>query len=217
MKFGNQPVTIAPSKTESLLHADILEKPLSSIYRTLQPSIHDGSDRLLSYWHAEVPELDTEDWEDVWDYPMHNLGSARDRLIQFQILHRIHLTPQRLHRIYPSHPSQCWRSTADSANFLHVFWECPGIKLFWAEVSHCICKVTTVAVPLSIDVCILELVHLLATSRAMRTLLGILLFYARKSILKWKSPQAPTLDYWKSIVNKMIPLYKFTYESRGCP
>lgn len=95
MQFGNQSVTITPSRIEPLLLADILEKPLSSIYRNLQPTIHYGLDRLLSCWHAEVPELDSEDWKDVWDYPMHSLVSARDRLIQLKILHRIYLMPQR--------------------------------------------------------------------------------------------------------------------------
>lgn len=53
---------------------------------------------------------------------------------------------------------------------------------------------------------------------ALRTLLGLLLYYARKAILlKWKSPSAPTLDYWKHLVNTAIPLYKYTYESRVCP
>lgn len=121
MQFGNQSVTIDQSKIESLLRADILVKPLSSIYKTLQPSIHDGLDRLPSCWRADVPELDTEDWEDIWDYPMHILVSARDRLIQFNILHRIYLMPRRLHRIYLSHPSQCWRCTADPATFQMCF------------------------------------------------------------------------------------------------
>lgn len=97
---------------------------------------------------------------------------------------------------------------ADPATFLHAFWECLGIKLFWSEVSQCIRTVTTIPVPLSIDVLILGLVHLLSTSRAMRTLIGLLLFYVPKSILlKWKSAQAPTLDGWKIVVNKMVPLY----------
>lgn len=106
----------------------------------------------------------------------------------------------------------------DPATFLHVFWECLVIRPFWVKISTCIRSVMTVSVPLSIDVYILGLVHLLATSGAMSTLLGLLLFYTCKTmLLNWKAPQAPTLDFWKSIVNKMMPLYKFTYESRGCP
>lgn len=180
-------------------------KPLSTSYKALQPSIHEGLDKLLFLRRGEVPELDSKDWEDIWEYPMQQLVSARDRLIY---------SPK---RIFPSHPSKCWRCLED-ARFLHVFWYCPVIRFLWADVSRCIRSVMTIAEPLSIDVCMLGLVHLLATFRAMRTLIGLLLFYARKAILlKWKSPQAPTSDFWKSILNKTVPLYKFTFESGGFP
>lgn len=152
-------------------------------------------------WRREVPELDTEDWENIWDYPMQQLVSARDRLIQFKILHRVHFTPQKLHRIFPLHPFKCWCCTEHPATFIHVFWECPVIQLLLADVSKCICSVTTASMPLSIDVCILGLVHLLVMSRAMKTLLGLLLFYAHKSKLTWKSPQDPIFDIWKSIIS----------------
>lgn len=94
--------------------------------------------------------------------------------------------------VFPSHPSKCWRCLKDPSTFLHGLWDC-------ADISKFVQPVTTSSVPLSIDVCILGLIYLLATSRALRTLIGFLLFYARKTILyKWKSPQAPTLDFWKS-------------------
>lgn len=65
---------------------------------------------------------------------------------------------------------------------------------------------------------ILGLVHLLAKARTMRTLTGLLLFYARKAILlKCKFLTKPILDFWKTLVNSATPLYKCIYESRGCP
>lgn len=69
-----------------------------------------------------------------------------------------------------------------------------------------------------ISVCLLGLVEEVAPLRAQRTLLSLTLFYARKAILLcWKKPEAPSLAYWKGIVNKVLPLYKGTYLSRGCP
>lgn len=92
------------------------------------------------------------------------------------------------------------------------------VQSFWKDVSKCIKKCTLISIPLMVDVCILGLVHLLVMSRAMRTLIGLLLFYAKKAILfNCKSPMVSRLDFWKTLINSAIPLYKFTYESRGCP
>lgn len=111
---------------------------------------------------------------------MQYLVSAKDWLIHFKILHRVYLTPQRLHKIYSSHSSQCWRSTAHPAKFFTCVLGLyrTGMRLFWSKISQYICSVTTISVPLSIDVCILGLLNLLATSGAMGTLIGLLLFYA---------------------------------------
>ena len=70
---------------------------------------------------------------------------------------------------------------------------------------------------MTVRVCLLGLVEDVLPSRAHRTLLNILLFYARKAILlRWRKPGAPTLGFWKGLVNSMLPYYKSTYLSRGC-
>lgn len=72
--------------------------------------------------------------------------------------------------------------------------------------------------PMMVAVCLLWLVEDLAPTRAQRTLLSLLLFYARKALILYlkKKSMAPSLPYWKGLVNKMIPLYNATYLSRGC-
>lgn len=35
---------------------------------------------------AVVPDMDDEDWEDVWEVPFNRLVSARDRLIHYKFL-----------------------------------------------------------------------------------------------------------------------------------
>lgn len=53
-----------------------------------------------NYPTVEDQELDSEDWEDMWEYPFQELIATRDKLIQFKILHIIYFTPQQLHRTY---------------------------------------------------------------------------------------------------------------------
>lgn len=30
--------------------------------------------------------------------------------------------------------SECWRCTYSPGDFIHVFWSCPAIKLYWTQV-----------------------------------------------------------------------------------
>lgn len=95
---------------------------------------------------------------------------------------------------------------------VHIF------NINWAALVQFIICLTTFPIPLQPRVCLLGLVEPLANARAIRTLLGCLIFYARKGvILKWKLPAAPSLDYWRSLVNSVIPLCKATYLSWGWP
>ena len=103
-----------------------------------------------------------------------------------------------------------------SADFMHVFWDCPRVQPYWQGVVDCIRSVTSISIPITVEVCLLHLVEPLATTRAIRTLLILLFFYAKKRIiLSWKSSSAPTVESWKVLVNKVIPFYKATYLSRG--
>lgn len=166
----------------------------------------------------QIPDIQGEDWDDMWDHPFKHLVSARDRLIQFKFLHRIYLTPARLSRIYPSIDSKCWRCVHSPADAEHIFWGCPTIQNLWSEVTGCLSELLSIPVPLLPRVCLIGLVEEVVPSLAHRTLLNIGLFYARKAILlRWKSSAAPTISFWKGLVNSAIPLYKATYRARGCP
>lgn len=74
-----------------------------------------------------------------------------------------------------------------------------------------------IPIPQTMSVCLLGLVGNLAFRQATKTLIGLLLFYVRKTIvLTWKQTEAPSLNFWKALVNSAIPLYKDTYHSREC-
>lgn len=147
------------------------------------------------------------------------LISARERLIQFKIIHRIYLTPVRFHMIYASVPPDCSRCAAASADFIHIFWRCPHIQTFWMAIASFIIAVTTVQVSLKVDVCQLGLVDPLAHHRVSTTLLmGTIVFCQEIYCAQMEKPQPPLLlTFWKRLGNSTLPLYKATYLSRGYP
>lgn len=44
---------------------------------------------------ADILDLDSNDWSDVWDFPFKQLVSLHERLIQFKIVNRAYFTPSR--------------------------------------------------------------------------------------------------------------------------
>lgn len=84
-------------------------------------------------WTALVPDMDDEDWEDVWDAPFPRLVSVRDRLLHYTFLHRVYPTPAKLAKMFRDGFFSCWHF------FLCIsIWECPHIQTYRMEVLQCI-------------------------------------------------------------------------------
>lgn len=88
-----QAKTIEQSILEMVLRSHRLEKPASRLYShfiTVSPPALEG---LMARWLRDIPDLDNDDWDEVWDSPFRSLASLRDRLIQFKLVHRAYFTP----------------------------------------------------------------------------------------------------------------------------
>ena len=95
---------LVQSDLERILRFDCASKPTSVLYAHLLRVSSPELSRLRQQWGRDDPELDSEDWVDIWDFPFKILVSLRDRLIQYKIVHRAYLTPARVHRMRSSLP-----------------------------------------------------------------------------------------------------------------
>lgn len=140
---------------------------------------------LWQRWIADIPNLDNDDWSNVWDFPFKQLVSLYNRLIQIKIVHRAYFTPYWVHKMDPSFSQCCWRWSHSPGNYIHIFWSCPAIVQFWVSVLQIIQSGSGVVVPSSPCACLLGLVEELDSTTAAR--ISFFFFYARKSItLTWK-------------------------------
>lgn len=122
-----------------------------------------------------------------WNAPFRQLVSVQDKLIQLKILHRTYFTLYRLHKLQPTLSSACWRCGHRDRDFPHL---------------------------LDMSTHLLVLVGGLAPTVAKQILLGLLLFFAIKSIsTHWKKTFSPPLIFWKRLVKWNLPLYRRTYEN----
>lgn len=104
-------------------------KPTSRLYSHLLLVSSQALDWLRAWWQRDIPDLDNDDWEDIWDLPFRSLVS-----LQFKVAHRAYLTPFRLHKTQSFHPPECWRYGDPLGIFCHIFWSCPAVTGFWADV-----------------------------------------------------------------------------------
>lgn len=106
----------------------------------------------------------------------------------------------------------------EQGTFLHVVWACPKIREFWTEVVSVINSVASVVVPLDPTVLLLGVSDLVTKNTHTKLFIFYAAYYARKAILlKWKTPDPPTLAQWRSMIDAVLPLYKLTYMTRKCP
>lgn len=169
-------------------------------------------------WVGDILELNDDNWREIWDFPFSPLVSARDKRVQYKIVHRVHYTPHRLHQMLPANSPACWRCSHQPGDFFHIFWSCPALAHYWKQVLQVIHGVTRLVVPCDPKHCLLGLVEQMPILRTRKILISLLLYYARKAItMTWKQSSPPSVKFWKSLVNASLPLYKATYLSRGCP
>lgn len=89
------------------MHAEQSPKTHLTLYKALQQSICQRLLKCREKWSLDIPSLDNDDWEDMLDYPLQQLVSTRDRLIQFKIIPHNFLTPERLATFSADHSDMC--------------------------------------------------------------------------------------------------------------
>lgn len=157
-QFREVRVESLPLALETLLSDEDLVRPLSVTYKEFFQKMPSAISKCREKWAAEVPEIQGEDWDDIWTQPFKHLVSTRDRLMQFKFLHRSYYTPARLAKIFHIVSDECWRGSYSPTNAKHIFWKCPLVQQFWSEITSCILELLAVPIPMTMRVCLLCLV-----------------------------------------------------------
>lgn len=121
-------------------------------------------------------------------------------------------------RIYPGRNPQCPRCLTHPGTYMHMFWSCPMLSSFWAEIFDQLNVRLELNVPMTPELALLGVHDDDQRSHHSKLLISYLLFYAKKEILcKWTSSVPPDVATWENKVNAALPMYKLTYINRGCP
>lgn len=86
-------------------------------------------------WEADLNiTIQDEIWKQALNDIHHCSFDARLQLIQFKVIHRLHYSKVRLHKIFPQTSPLCERCKKSDRSLAHQFWLCPEILYFWCSI-----------------------------------------------------------------------------------
>uniref|UniRef100_A0AAQ5XLH4 Reverse transcriptase domain-containing protein n=1 Tax=Amphiprion ocellaris TaxID=80972 RepID=A0AAQ5XLH4_AMPOC len=164
-------------------------------------------------------ELGIEISESMWTKCLSKINScsvnSRHRLIQFKIVHRLHYSKSRLHKIYPSVSPVCDRCNVSESTLSHAFWSCPSLAGFWCKIFDFYSKAYKTPIKPDAGLAVLGCTQTTKTIPAtMQQPLELGLIVAKKLILKeWKSPVAPSFRLWVTDMLSVIQMERLRHDS----
>ena len=98
--------------------------------------------RSQSKWISDfqIYDVDKIDWCQSYSLPFLCTREPKLRIFQFKLLHRRISTNRYLFKIGISSSELCSFCENSSETLLHLFWECPQVKIFWNEVKTWLCN-----------------------------------------------------------------------------
>lgn len=135
-------------------------------------------------------------------------------MINYNILHQLYLTPEKLHSFKSNLSEICFRCDSEVGSFLHCTWLCTKVRPFWHDICSTLTRIIGVNVPVDPEFCLLGNFTSIRGSlnNAHLKFMEVALCVAKKCIaVSWKSDSPLLIDRWSFEMNSCIPLEKITY------
>ena len=92
-------------------------------------------DRIKEEWERELGALIPPNvWEESLEHIHECSINARHCLIQFKIVHRLHYSKTKLHKIFPEVSPLCEKCDSMEGTLSHSFALCPKLQSYWHEI-----------------------------------------------------------------------------------
>ncbi|XP_059843193.1 uncharacterized protein fam185a isoform X1 [Hypanus sabinus] len=175
----------------------------------IQPEI---SGRIKQEWEKELQyNISIEKWEKILQMVNSSSICAKHALIQFKIVHRAHMSKDKLARFYSHINPQCDRCHSDVASLTHMFWSCPTLHNYWKDIFATISSIWNIDLQPHFITAISGIPneddnHF---SPSIRRMIAFVTLMARRSILQnWKEVNPPTTFQWFSQTISFLSLEK---------
>ena len=190
---------------------------ISDIYQILNeyPLQTKGKHTYMLRWEKELGgELEEDEWRAVWRQAAKSSICTLYKEKTYKVLFFWYLTPDVLHRIYPSTSDRCWRCNQARGTLFHIYWTCPLIVQFWTRVQELLTRLVEAPIPLSPKLFLLGLSQP-RIAKPYKKLLRHITTAARCLIaLYWKKPMPPPQEALYARVKDVELMEKMTARIR---
>lgn len=212
---------VLPSLTEleKLLHNGDPCIFISKVYSVLikecpKPKLYRSKER----WESDL-NITIEDalWSDLCKDSISATINSRYRLIHYNFLHQLYLTPEKIHGSKPELSEVCFRCATEIGSFLHCTWSCVKVRDYWLDLCDTLSNITRISIPVEPEICLIGNFMKInePLNKYQTKFLEIALAVAKKNIaVTWKSDSPLHLTKWYTEMNRCIPLEKITYSLR---
>ena len=139
-----------------------------------------------------------EQWSTVCENAQSQTGNTRLKLLQYNWIMRVYITPVKLNKYNHNIPDVCTRCGEAKGTLFHCLWSCPRLKEFWGEVGQEIRKIISIEIVPEPKLFLLGLYpegHKYKRSEIM--FIDKCILQAKRVIaLSWKRPDKPTMSQW---------------------
>lgn len=193
---------------------------ISILYSKLMCLKEYNVDKIKSRWEDELGvKLSETFWEEALRNVHASSSSVRLGLIQFKVLHRVHLSKARLAGMYPGIEASCDRCSFSPADLTHMLWSCPSLNNYWTLIFKSISEALGVALLPCSSIGIFGTPSDTTTITLSATQKGIIAYTSllarRRILLCWKSSTPPSVTAWFEDVMSFLKLEKIKYTLRG--
>lgn len=201
-----------------LFMGDLQDRKISKIYQTLVTNSPNSLDRLRRTWELDLGDLENEDWTEALLSPRMAAVAMRLRMIQFNYLHRVYFTRERLWRAGLIASPECLRCGVQRGDWFHSVWQCTVVARFWRRVLACLADVLGWEIPCDPKLALLHVMEGIGGNIYKRHFLLLGLTLAKRDIARhWKAPASPPFTAWLSGLDFCMALERPIFKARGCP
>lgn len=186
---------------------------VSFFYTLLLDRVDTSTDLIKQAWERELEiELTNDSWDDCLK-SIHDCSiNARHAVIQFKVLHRLHYSRAKLHKIFPNIPPTCVKCNTAEGTLAHTFWTCEKIWPFWKNIFDFLSEAYTNIIKPDPEIAIFGNMSGMANKYQSQAV-SLCMILAKRAILqKWKKESGPTFETWIRELSNVLPLEELRYK-----
>jgi len=186
---------------------------IAHIYGKLMQDQSDDTFHIKINWELELNiVIEDEMWTNICAGCHKGISSQMWKEFDWKMKMRFFSVPLVVAKFDSTSPlSQCWRDCGMVGDYVHIFWECPKIQVYWQGVKREIDKVLEGDIPMRPDFFLLDSFPPDLFSKSHLFVLHILLMAARKIItVNWMKVHVPTVTEWTYKLKQIYIFEKMT-------